>query len=269
VALVLHFTAQSDPHGPAEMRPFYADAFRRIEQSEARERMIVLADSQELVDEYRDLNDRLDYHVAPIPHVPPWNSATRERSGNLNIGYLGEARENKGFHLLPYVVRRVSHRASAVHFHIHSFCHAPQSAFYRQSIAGLRGPHVTLYPDSLDDEEYVQFLDSLDVVLLPYTLQHYHSQTSGVFAEAMALGKSVIVPRGSWMARQLDNYGGGAAFNPDDAEDLARQVLAFIDGGVESEAAAERAKRWTQFHNPTNFLSLIFASTGVEADFPN
>lgn len=264
VALVLHFTAQSDPNGSAEMRPFYEEAFVRIERSPSRDCIRLLADSEELIDEYRDINDRLDFHLAPIPHIPHLPDRDHEPASKLNVGYIGEARENKGFQLLPHVVRRASEHASAVHFHIHSFCHDPQSIFYRQAIAGLRGPHVTLYPEKLDDDEYTRFLDALDIVILPYTLHNYHSQTSGVFAEAMAMGKSVIVPRGSWMARQVNAYGGGATFNPGDPEDLARQVLSFVNDGLKCHGAAERAARWAQFHNPANLLNLLLSPAAHE-----
>jgi glycosyltransferase involved in cell wall biosynthesis len=223
-----------------------------------------------LIDEYRSMNDRLHYRLAPIPHVPHLAPTDGERSAKLHFGYVGEARENKGFQLLPHVIRRTVPYAAAAHFHIHSFCHDPQSPFYRQAIAGLRGSHVTLYPEKLDDPEYDSFLEQLDVVVLPYTLHHYHSQTSGVFAEAMALGKTLVVPRGSWMSRQVDEYGGGASFNPGDAEDLAQKILALIQNGrVDGERAAERAGRWRQFHSPANLLQLILAPAGCDGAEPN
>ena len=61
----------------------------------------------------------------------------------------------------------------------------------------------------MDDDEYYRFIESIDLMLIPYTREHYHSQTSGIFAEAMGYGQVVVVSRGTWMSRQLQEYGGG------------------------------------------------------------
>ena len=68
-------------------------------------------------------------------------------------------------------------------------------------------------------------------MILPYTLANYHSQTSGVFAEALAQKKAVVCPRGTWMARQTFAFEAGAVFAPDDVEDLAQQTL-FVIGAL-------------------------------------
>ena len=260
VALVLHFTAFPNPARSDGTVEFYRQAFARIARSPARDRIRLFADSESLIDEYTALAPELEFALAPIPHVREEPQEARP-GGAFRVGSVGEARENKGFHLLPRLVRRAAEAGvHGVEFHLHSFAQDPNSAFLRRALAGLRHPSVRLYPDEMPAGEYRRFLASLDLVVLPYTLDNYHAQTSGVFAEAVAAGKLVVVPRGSWMARQLAAFGGGAAFNPGDAEGFARVTLGVIaDRERLSEGRAERVRRWRAVHNPDRFLDLVCA----------
>ncbi|MBM3979149.1 MAG: glycosyltransferase family 4 protein [Planctomycetes bacterium] len=257
-ALVLHFTAFPNPATSDGTVEFYRQAFARLARSPARERVRLLADSDVLVDEFAALAPALRFDLAPIPHLREVEDAPARA---FRVGTVGEARENKGFHLLPRLVRRAAEAdLRGVEFHIHSFASDPTAVFLRRALAGLRHPTVRLYPDEMTAAEYQRFLASLDLVVLPYTLDNYHAQTSGVFAEAMGAGKLVVAPRGSWMARQLDEHGGGAAFAPGDAEDFARVTLDVIaDRARLQEGRAARAARWREFHNPERFLELVCA----------
>lgn len=260
VVLVLHFTAFPDPNEPSDSLEYFQRAFRRIETSEVRDRILLMADSEELVEEYRGINDRLSFALAPIPHVPAHRPISSRDRAELNLGYIGEARENKGFHLLPYVVNRAAKSAFAdrIRFHIHAYSSDPRSPFYRQIVPRLVRPNVELYRDPLTDDEYDELLSQLDIVLFPYTRANYHAQTSGIFSEAMAHGKTVIVPRGTWMSRQAARFGGGLAFNPEDPVDLWAQVASAVESHERLAAEAEcRAGRWNEFHNASNFMQAI------------
>ena len=259
VVMLLHFTAFPDPERDSDVLEFYQDGFERIERSPARSRIVLMAITQELVDEYRQINDRLTYLLAPLPFAQLRLPAALAKQG-VNLGYVGEAKENKGFQFLPYLVRRVmaSQYAADAHFHIHSFCWDPNWTFFRHSLPQLVHPRVTLYPQMLDAQAYERLLSKLDVMVFPYTRQNYHVHLSGPFSEAMAQGKILVAPRGTWMARQLVEYGGGVVFNPGDVADLASRVLAVLS--ARDSYAAEgrtRAKRWCEFHNPERFLSLV------------
>jgi hypothetical protein len=109
-----------------------------------------------------------------------------------------------------------------------------------------------------DAQEYASFLNSLDIVLIPYTTENYHSQTSGIYAEAVAIGAGTVVPKGTWMARQLGRFGGGRAFNPGDAEDFCATVIDTCQMYPSlSRKAAERANEWHAVHNAEAFLDRV------------
>jgi glycosyltransferase involved in cell wall biosynthesis len=257
VALVLHFTAFPNPARPSDTVEFYRQAFDRIARSPARTRIRLLVDSDALIEEYRAVAPALDFALVPIPHVRALPEPAP--TGAFRIGSVGEARENKGFHLLPRLVRAVAGAGlRGVEFHLHSFTRDAHNGVLRRALAGLRHGLVRFYPEELPSAEYQRFLAALDLVVLPYTLDNYHSQTSGVFAEAMGGGRLVVVPKGTWMARQVAEFGGGAAFNPGDAEDFARitlQTIANRDQLARDRAA--RAQRWRAFHNPERFLQMV------------
>jgi glycosyltransferase involved in cell wall biosynthesis len=258
-ALVLHFTAFPNPARSDGTVEFYRDAFARIARSPARDRIRLLADSDALIDEYQALAPGLTFALAPIPHIR--DVPEPDQAATIRVGSLGEARENKGFHLLPRLVRGAAAAGlRGVEFHFQCFAHDPGSAFLRRALAGLRHPSVRLYPDPMPAAEYRRFLAALDVVVLPYTLDNYHAQTSGVFAEALGGGRFVVVPKGSWMARQVAEFGGGAAFNPGDAEDFAGVTLAALADRDRLRAGrAERVTRWRAAHNPERLLQLVCA----------
>ena len=145
VVLVLHFTSYPNPDAWSQSADYYRDAFERIERSPASKRIILFADSEELVDEYRDINPRLTVQVAPIPHI---RELSRPRDADprrpWRIGYAGEARINKGFDLLPYLAERIEAEAlaSEVELHIHTFIGNPALKFYAPSMCRLKQPFV-------------------------------------------------------------------------------------------------------------------------------
>ena len=66
----------------------------------------------------------------------------------------------------------------------------------------------------MTQEEYQSTMNRADLVLLPYLPSGYTLQTSGVFSEAMAMGKVSISPEGTWMADMILKYKGGGVLYP-------------------------------------------------------
>jgi glycosyltransferase involved in cell wall biosynthesis len=264
-ALILHFTSFPDPSASEGSEFFYREAFHRIETSSCRDRIFLTADSELLISEYSLINPSLVFHLAPIPHAKVHgtdrDTLARIKAGEkIRIGYVGEARTNKGFDLLPRLLARAKdlRLTERIELNVHAHCSEPAAPFYRRTISGLRHPATFLYYHPMDEQEYSDFLARLDVVVLPYTIDNYHAQTSGVFAEAMASGKIVVVPKGTWLATQLQRYGGGLAFNPVDCEDFANETLRIVrEPLVYARTAAERAPLWRDFHNADRLMHLL------------
>ena len=131
-ALILHFTAFPDPTRSEGWERFYGDAFHRIETSICRDKIVLTADSEQLVSEYSFINPGLLFHLAPVPHAKihgnDWDTLARIKAGEkLRIGYVGEARTNKGFDLLPRLLSRAKdlRLTDLIELHIHAYCGNP------------------------------------------------------------------------------------------------------------------------------------------------
>lgn len=266
LVLVLHYTPfpQSGVCDPAESG--YRDAFRKIAASGVRERILLCTDSDRLTAEYRSLFD-IDIHLLPIPHCPPETERVRCSDGVLSIGFAGEARPDKGFHLLPHMVRRVEenmpdHRLS---FTFQSYGHTDAQAAFSA------GSPVRTLSNPLSEGEYEAHIASIDLMLIPYLHGPYRSQTSGVFCEAAASGTPVIVPADTWMADQLAHSGAGLTFQADDAEDLARACMEAIRNyPVLLDNARRAMNKWRAFHNADNYCrQIIMLINGLKSGCKN
>lgn len=261
-ALLLHFTGQPEPFCYDPAMRLNREAFAWIEGSPRGHHVHLYADATTLIDEYREMTS-LEVGLAPFPHSCLCDPALTDRHPDrpLRVGYVGEARISKGFHLLPFVADRLYHSdlAETVEFHIHSFIFYPDQQFYYQAMAHLhRLPNVTLYPDILDPAEYEKFVNRCDVILLPYQREYYHRQTSGIYADAVGTGVPVVVSRGTWNARELKRLGGGLAVNPDDymsLTDATYRVCADIERY--REEASRARERWQAFNTPENMIDMF------------
>lgn len=190
----------------------------------------------------------------------------------LRVGYVGDARPSKGFPLLPSLVAAVAAAGETVHFVIQcprpgsgdDHASPPAGLADLQALAGDPRFRVTLIAEKLSSDDYAALLRSLDVVLLPYAHQSYREATSGIFAEALALGKPVVVPSGTWMARELEKTGAGAVFSREQPADLAAKVLEVVRDHSRLAAAAARAgDAWRAFHSPDTLVDTLLREAGL------
>jgi glycosyltransferase involved in cell wall biosynthesis len=182
----------------------------------------------------------------------------------LVIGYLGDTRRQKGFYLLSDVVAQVTKRHPRVRFVLQ----CPHSAYDRdlradetvrlRELAERLPEQITLIPEALDGEDYQALLRRMQLVLVPYLREGYIEPTSGIFAEALAVAKPVVVPSGTWMAHELGASGAGLSFESGNSDDLTRRICEIV-GNYDHFAARARefAPRWRDFHNPDRLVELL------------
>jgi glycosyltransferase involved in cell wall biosynthesis len=260
VGLILHATGSPKPDGIGRPSQSYVDALRCIVESPCGIR--IFCDTEQLAAEYAAAGiGRVT--VLPIPHSQnaPLEQGNLVINKRIQIGFVGEARFHKGFHLLPFLVRDLLHSQSpiAVDFRIHCFTTDEEADYYRKSIAHLRAfPNVSLHPAPLDEKEYWRFIDCCDLLLLPYTREYYHSQSSGILSDAIARMCPVVVTAGTWMSAVVGKYGNGEICLPDDYLSLAIAVRRACINLPEIRSAARAAQsNWIAFHNPTRFVDVL------------
>jgi hypothetical protein len=226
------------------------------------------ADTDALAQQYGALAPDLHVGVVPIPHCfPPDVPADTVRAdGPLRIVYLGDARDEKGFHLLPGVVDALAGR----------YLETGRARFVLQaniSVAGDDGSlaaacrklgdfpkeQVELLTEQLDMSAFHTLVHSADIVLLPYDRKAYLRRSSGILIQALTAGRVVVVPAGTWMARQVE---AAASVVFDSEEKLAAVVAEAIERWPNlSKAAHEGWIRLGTRHDPSIYITKLVATS--------
>lgn len=218
-------------------------------------------DTELLADEYTRLSGR-SVAVFPIPHMPgipaacgaaPARPPTLLMPGHSSIG--------KGLDVVAAAVERWPDDLAGVRLRVQvSDWISGDSDRVRALLAGMAArPFVTLLQGSPDTSVFYSWLQEADAILVPYNPALYGGQTSGIFAEAVGLGKPVITSPGSWMARQITSgRAAGTVMADYSAGGLIEAVRNFLRNRDHHEQqAAAMAAPWRAFHNSTTFVDLL------------
>ena len=122
-----------------------------------------------------------------------------------------------------------------------------------------KAPQVTLFENTLSEEEYKTALSGADFMLLPYRRQVYFNRLSGVVVEAACAGIPMIVTENTWLDWALREYGAGVTAKDGDADDLAEKILFCIENADRLTSEARNKKPAALEKNSTeNYLSLVW-----------
>lgn len=167
-------------------------------------------DTDELTAQWNRLG-AMSFETLPIPVDEGYHSPRGRRGGPLHAVYAGDAREEKGFHLLPGLVRdlqadlfstgRVRLVAQAYY---NSEPGEPGARIALGELEERPREQVTLVRKALSGNDYRDHVTRADIALIPYHRDNYSARSSGIFTEAAAAGIPTLVPAGSWMAIQLE-----------------------------------------------------------------
>jgi glycosyltransferase involved in cell wall biosynthesis len=165
-------------------------------------------DTEELTEQYDFLGV---YPFATLPVPVDVSAVPRTERDPLVIGYLGDARDEKGFSHLPKLVEAFAPRrdsAAGVRFLFQSNFNVPGgepgSRYARSLLRAYGNDFVELAQGPFDSQQYAALLRRMDIVLIPYAGEKYSARSSGILMEALAAGRPVLVPTCTWMARLLE-----------------------------------------------------------------
>lgn len=166
-------------------------------------------DTEALTKQYSVLSG-FAFHTLPIPLGTPPKRIPKAHKHPLNIVYIGDARNEKGFPLLAPLIsdlRAAGYDESHVHFKIQSNFNIPggeaATRANKRLLKNMPGAWVTLTEGPFTSAEYHAFITEADIILLPYDMQHYYARSSGIFAESLAAGIPVVTRNKSWMSQAL------------------------------------------------------------------
>lgn len=170
-------------------------------------------DTDLLTEQYNSPNI-FHFETLPIPvgagFLPAPGPAPDEA---VVAGYLGDARDEKGYPLLASALDMIyqSHVATGKltllaqsNFNLEGG--EPGSVAAKLALMALPPLGRELPEGPFDSDEYAALFNRADMLLIPYDPDAYASRSSGVFAEALAAGRPTLVTRGSWMATILEPY---------------------------------------------------------------
>ena len=183
----------------------------------------------------------------------------------LIVGYLGDARPEKGFQYLPDLVASLwfSHvETRQIKFRFQSNFNLPGGEpgmvgavnrlhqFPSSKVELIEGPFEPSY--------YYELLADTDIVLVLQDPQRYEARSSGILNEAMLAGKPVIVPAGSWMSNQVSERHARIFEAPSELADAVASAVTSYD--ELSRGALEAAARWAETHSPLKLVDILLAA---------
>ncbi len=223
-------------------------------------KIIYVTDSELLKAEF-SADFKIDAAVLCIPHVPvPLTSSNITLSANqITIGILGGVRESKNSidvaKALVDLEKFHYDSMKNLKFIFHNF--GPLNPVISKYLANASKLNIVVRADALDDAMYYDDINNCDVILLHYSPDFYHSVTSGVFLEAVCLGKHVIVSNNTWMSDQCIRYNFGQVIYEDkiDKESILNSIL-FVKDNLNNfnKRSLQISHFYRSFHSPQKFV---------------
>lgn len=165
-------------------------------------------DSDQLTTQYDEIN-LIKFHTLPIPHTIP-KVETKSFDDKIIVTYLGDARREKGYQYLPHIVQDLWSNyveSGKISFVIQSNYNIPKgepiAVVAKNQLETFPPDKVRLITKSPDPNEYRELLTNSSIILLPYDNNNYYARSSGILVEALSCGIPVLVPSGTWLARQF------------------------------------------------------------------
>ena len=206
-----------------------SNAFQTFQKEIGAHKVFFYTDSAELTRQYEGLGT-FRFHTLSIPHTYSARDPS-DHEGPLRVTYLGDARREKGYHLLPRIVADLRPEALAgkLRFVFQSNYNVPggepEAVVARGQLESFPESMVSLYKQALPTADYKALLLSSDITILPYDRSSYGARSSGVLVESLAAGIPVIVPAGTWLSRHL--LTAGYADRQERLRDEMREIESF------------------------------------------
>jgi glycosyltransferase involved in cell wall biosynthesis len=200
---------------------------------------------QAITDDYAGLLN-VPVQTMPTVHAGLREPRLRRRDPNglISVAFLGYQRPEKGYHLLPEIVRQVFDRRLPVKFLLHNS--APDDGPVGQELRALAhaNPNIAFVEESGDELHWQGLLDRSDLMVLPYEPNRYRQSGSGVATESVSGGIPMVVPPGSTMETLAAGYQGCATSFSDWRADAVADAIERVVTNFEVLARDAEAGAW-------------------------
>ncbi len=176
---------------------------------------------------------------APIP--PTHQQFTRNSHAACVLGFIGSARENKGFDTIPDILQILQDNKidyTAI-IQLANF----EWPRYQETYNLLKGfsDNVTFLPGGCSEIVLQEALRNVDFLILPYKLENYRLAGSGLLYQAADLSVPILASAGVGFEWDLLNFAIGAVFQ--DYNELPSLISNYKFSGDELPVAFKRYAR--------------------------
>jgi hypothetical protein len=225
----------------------------------------------------RDYASMLACPVETMPTVHMGVNIPRQREmgadGAITVSFLGHQRSEKGYHLVPEIVRQLLEHRLPVKLLVHNG--DPDDCPGDYGIIGVSSklremasanPILTFEHRPADQLYWQGLLDRSDLIVLPYEPARYDAAYSAIAVEAVSDGVPMVVPAGTTMETLAKVYQGRASTfvrweSASIVDSIATAVSDFEDL---SRLASAGAAKWRRENGAKQFVDRLAALVPFE-----
>jgi len=219
----------------------YFDEYNFILKNLTQSPLHIYADTQEAQTAFEE------YFDIKLPYFPMFSVSDfgeireKEITNSLQFCYPGNVQKAKGFDILVAALNSVD--LTKGHFKVRTFI-----SYLQKELQGWindlpKHKNIEIISGSLSTIEYSQLLQETDVILLPYRAADFGGRTSGIYADAVILGKPVIITGETWGGNYTKKYGNGICFTDGNAKEMKEAIQQIIEKFPQIKLAAIAAKK--------------------------
>lgn len=182
---------------PRELENSFNIVKRLIDQK----KIVLLTDSKKIKNFFKE--KKINTQLINIPIIIKKKNFFNPKK-KFKLGYLGDARHEKGFFNLPKLVKKID--TNKYPLLIQSNSNGYDLNNYRTAMRKLKKiNNVHFVNESLSEEKYKNIFKSLDLIIIPYIQDYYLYRTSGIFFESIYSEIPAIVTQNTWMSSFYKN----------------------------------------------------------------
>jgi glycosyltransferase involved in cell wall biosynthesis len=210
----------------------------------------------------------LPVSTLPVPRFTCAKIRRRAAKRPITVGILGHQRAEKGYALVPAIIRQLLSMRADVHVLIH--CADPRMVpAEHEQVRALAAdePRVTIDERTAGPALWGALLNQCDLILCPYDPRIFRAGYSAVTCEAVAHGIPLVVPARTTLSRTILEFGGGglgfAEQTPECIAATVAEAVAQIDELAERAMGA--AQKWRQTMGAGAMVDAMLAQLGFDA----
>ncbi len=205
--------------------------------------------------------------VFPTPqtlNAPNFCSSQIRSGSEVALAFLGVAILEKGFDLLideiSFLKGMLNKKQITLTIQCNIICESPMLAKAKDKLFGFvrSVTGIKVIEGALSIDQFHVALCSADILIFPYRPEIYKYIQSGVFTQALTLGKIVVVTEDTFIASELSRYGSGIAYRSGVPGALTEAIKIAVNNiGTMKEKAQRKKDLYYQIHNPKRYVDLL------------